>query len=251
MMIVERIAKLAREKAGQLYIRDIRLGVGYTGVQLSNGSCGVAYTFRNDLGANCGVMENAGRLKDLPAEEAAAWAMDLNLAKASAGIAAINALLNEPYTRSVNAMDMMDIRPEDTVGMIGYFHPVVMRFGEKCKKLHIFERKITSPGLLPDWAENILLPQCDVVIITGTTLINKTIDHVLSLCKNAKEIAIMGPSACMAPNIFKEYGVTLLAGSKVTDAAKVMEIISQGGGGQDVLDVTQKICVRLEDRRNG
>ena len=145
-----------------------------------------------------------------------------------------------------NALDLLQIRETDTVGMIGYFSRG-KSLKNTVRKLYIL-KEILRQTALPDWAENMYLPECEV-IITGVTFINKTIDHVLSLCRNAKEIAIMGASTCMAPEVLKNYGVTVLAGSRVTDADKLLRVIAQGGGGLDVLKCTQRISVRISARR--
>lgn len=39
-----------------------------------------------------------------------------------------------------------------------------------------------------------MLPQCQVVILSATTLLNRTVDDLLDLCRNARELAILGPS---------------------------------------------------------
>lgn len=247
--ITEKVAAEALKKTQGLTLADLCIGVGYTGIKLSNHAGGTCFTFRNELGLHSGVLANAGKLTGIPAETAVGMAMSTNLAEASIGVATINAVLNEDFQVGQNALDRMDIRETDTVGIVGYFFPVIKQLKETVRKLYIFERNITDDGLLPDWAENMYLPECDAVIISGVTFINKTIDHVLSLCKKAKEIVIMGASTCMAPDVLKDYGVTLLAGSRVTDADKILQIIAQGGGGLDVLEYTQKICVRISERR--
>ncbi|NLP36376.1 MAG: DUF364 domain-containing protein [Firmicutes bacterium] len=248
-MITQKIVLEAQKKAADLTLADVCIGVGYTGVKLANGSGGTCFTFRNELGLHSGVMKNAGQLQGMKAAAAVEMALSVNLAEAAVGVATINAILNEGFTGGKNALDLLQIRETDTVGMIGYFQPVAKSLKNTVRKLYIFERNITADGLLPDWAENMYLPECDVVIITGVTFINKTIDHVLSLCRNAKEIAIMGASTCMAPEVLKNYGVTVLAGSRVTDADKLLRVIAQGGGGLDVLKCTQRISVRISARR--
>jgi len=249
MLITQRVAAEALKKADGLSIADLCIGIGYTGVKLSNGAGGTCFTFRHELGLKCGPIQGAGTLIGMPAADAIEMAMSTNLAEASIGVATINAILNEDFDAGEDAVDVMDIRASDTVGMVGYFYPVVQRIKDNVKKLYIFERHITDEGLLPDWSENIYLPECDVVLITGVTFINKTIDHVLSLCKNAKEVVIMGASTCMAPDVLKDYGVTILAGSRVTDPDGLLRVIAQGGGGLDVLNYTEKLCVRIAERR--
>jgi len=250
MLITQRVAAEALKKADRLSIADLCIGIGYTGVKLSNGAGGTCFTFRRELGLKCcGPIQGAGTLIGMPAADAIEMAMSTNLAEASIGVATINAILNVGFEAGKDAVDEMDIRPSDTVGMVGYFYPVVKRIKDTVKKLYIFERHITDECLLPDWCENIYLPECDVVLITGVTFINKTIDHVLSLCKNAKEVVIMGASTCMAPDVLKDYGVTILAGSRVTDPDGLLRVIAQGGGGLDVLNYTEKLCVRIAERR--
>ncbi|HHX74593.1 MAG TPA: DUF364 domain-containing protein [Firmicutes bacterium] len=247
-MITEKIAVLAASRAEGRTLAEAVIGVGYTGVKLSDGSGGTCFTFRHELGLQNRALSNAGKLNGMPVAEAVELAMSTNLAEASLGVATINAVLNTAYSAGENGLELLEIRPADTVGMVGYFYPVVQQLRQAVKQLYVFERNLTEEGLLPDWAENIYLPLCDVVIITGVTFINKTIDHVLSLCRRAQEIAIMGASTCMAPEILREYGVTLLAGSRVTDADSLLRVIAQGGGGQDVSAYTEKISVRLARR---
>ena len=249
-MITKEIADIAISKAKGLTVKDACLGLGYTAVQLSDDTCGACFTFRNDLGPKCGVIPEAGTLIGQSAETLIEKAMSINLAEASLGVATINAVLNESFTGGNNAIDEMDIRPEDTLGLIGNFVPILKKFKDKVKEVYVFERVLTDDYLIPDWAEEIYLPKCDVVVITGVTFINKTLDHILEMSHNAKEIVIMGPSTCMAPEILKEHGVTLLAGSRVADAESLMKTVAQGGGGLDVANHMDRLSVRLSDRRD-
>jgi uncharacterized protein (DUF4213/DUF364 family) len=248
-LIVEEIIEYVRDDAVQRRIADLRIGLGYTAVMLDDGSCGLAFVFRSELGPKCGLVEEAGNLIGTGCSLMLNWAMDINLAKASVGIALINALLQrrlESFTRK-NALGMLDIRQGDTIGMIGYYKPVLEKYRDMLKGTYIFERNMTDDvNMYPDWAEQIYLPRCDVVIITGTTLVNKTLDHVLEMSKNAREIAIMGPTTCLCPEVFRNYGVNIIAGVKVTDPEGALRIASQGGGGPNLGSVTEKLCMRIK-----
>jgi uncharacterized protein (DUF4213/DUF364 family) len=46
------------------------------------------------------------------------------------------------------------------------------------------------------------IEKSDVVIITGTTIVNHTIDPILSYIKNEVRAAIIGPTASMIPDAF-------------------------------------------------
>jgi uncharacterized protein (DUF4213/DUF364 family) len=232
-MIVDKLSTLALQHAENQKIEDIRIGLGYTCVLLDNNACGLAYTFRNELGTCCGVMQEAGELIGKSAKEMISWAKSPHLLKAAIGIATINAILHSDLHsyESGNIIDEIDVKPKETFGMVGHFKPILTKVRNLTKNIYIFEKQpIQEPDVYPDSAIEVYLPKCDVVLITATSIINKTIDTLLQYCKKARKIYIVGPSTPLCPEAFKEYGVTILAGSVVKNHKKALEIISQGGG---------------------
>jgi uncharacterized protein (DUF4213/DUF364 family) len=130
--------------------------------------------------------------------------------------------------------------------MIGYFGPLVEPIKKRAHAFHVFERKADPEyEILPESATRDLLPECQVVIMSATTILNHTIDAMLDLSKNAGEIAILGPSTPFIPEIFDRHGVTLLSGLKVTDPAQVLRTVSEGGGTRQFLGATRKLTLRL------
>ena len=74
-------------------------------------------------------------------------------------------------------------------------------------KSDLFERKpIPDLGVLPDSAAGDLLPECQIVVLSATTLLNQTIDGLLAYCKAAREIAILGPSTPFSARSSQEAG---------------------------------------------
>ncbi len=109
------------------------------------------------------------------------------------------------------------------VTVVGHFpHPE--KLCTHCK-LSILERN-PRPGDLTDTAAEYILPEQDVVFITGTPFINKTITRLLELTRGAV-ICMVGPSTPMNPLLF-EHGITSLSGLVVTDRAGVAEAIQIG-----------------------
>ena len=111
----------------------------------------------------------------------------------------------------------VDVLPTDTVGMVGYIEPIAEKLLERAK-LIVFDSGVSKSGRQIDIISKMedqpkLLPSCDVVLITGTTIINGTIDELLNLCKNAREIVLVGSSTPMFPEAFKKTNVTVLAGA--------------------------------------
>lgn len=246
-MIVEELIRFANKLSNGKKLEDIRIGLGMTAALLDDGSCGLSFTMNTEATAHCHVLDEAGNLAGSNACDITGWAMDINPIRASVGIAVMNALYSAgvPGSTNENAMDAIDIRSGDTLGMVGHFEPVLKKHGNRIGKAYVFDRIPDAKGVYPDWAEDIYLPRCDVVVITGTTLINKTIDHVLSLCNSAREIVVMGASTCLCPEVFRTHGVHMIAGTRVSDAKNALRAVSEGGGVPQLRSFTEYVCVRV------
>ena len=156
-----------------------------------------------------------------PAVQAAAALLSWNFPEASQALAVVNASLNTkerltaldcylPY--EIHYTDGLDFRGK-TVGMIGHMHgPKHMR--QQAREVYVLERD-PQPGDYPDSACEELLPTCDIVLISGSTLINKTLPRLLELSRQAYTI-LVGPSVPMLPELL-DYGIDRLAGMVVTD----------------------------------
>lgn len=157
----------------------------------------------------------------MPLRELAQTAKSWNLAEAGFGMAAINAFYNTPQRlERLNAFEPFDKYCTDGLDLHGKHIGVVGHLNmprsvyEQAASLRILERS-PRPGDYPDSACDWLLPQCDVVIMTASTLVNKTLPHLLELCQNAYTI-LTGPSCPMCPDLL-ELGIDRIAGLVITD----------------------------------
>ncbi len=254
-MIIDRIVEQARDRAAERTIRDVRIGLAFLCVVLDDGSLGSSFVFNSEFGSNNGLLKEAGSLIGKSALELSEWTLDMkNLLKSSIGVAVLNALTSFDLPGLVEdreGLDEVDFSPNDTVGMIGYFKPLIPELEPRIGELRVFERKPVAgvPYVYPDWAEERLLKDCDVVIITGTTLINSTTDQIVRYCQSARDIILMGPSTLIYPEAYAETGITVLASSRIKDSAKAsfMELISQGGGGEQLHEIYTKVSIRIAD----
>ena len=150
------------------------------------------------------------------AEAVKSW----NLPEASAGMAVINACFNtpsrlaalgceEPYENYCT--DGVDFCGK-TVGIVGHMNMPgdTLRLA---KDVYILERH-PQPGDYPDSACEYLLPKCDIALITGSSLVNKTLPRLLELCRNAYTI-VTGPTVPMCPELLG-CGIDRLAGLVIT-----------------------------------
>lgn len=167
-----------------------------------------------------------GGLEGLTLRDAARAVKSWNLEEASLGLAAVNCCYNsaanmerlhsyEPFENYCTAG--LELRGR-TVGLVGHLNgPAGLR--EQAKKVYIIERH-PQPGDYPDSACDHILPQCDLVIITGSSLVNKTLPHLLELCRGAYTI-LSGPSVPMCPALL-DFGIDRLAGMVVSDRAAML-----------------------------
>lgn len=106
-----------------------------------------------------------------------------------------------------------------TVCIVGHMHGT--REMHRCAKdIFILERE-PRDGDYPDSACDFLLPKCDIVLITGSSIINKTLPHLLELCRSAYTI-LVGPSVPMCPELL-DFGIDRLSGLVITDRAGMHE----------------------------
>ena len=171
----------------------------------------------------------AGYLETLSGLELAALARSEQPVLASVGVAAINALIPPQPAAWVdlNAEEVIAEHGEGkTVVLIGHF-PFIPRLRARVGELIVLE-KCPEPGDIPAEAAFDVIPEAGVVAITGTTLINHTLDDLLELCSPQAHVILLGPSVPLSPVLF-DYGINLLCGSVVTNIEPVLRTVMQAG----------------------
>lgn len=87
------------------------------------------------------------------------------------------------------------------------------------------------PYYLPPERAGECVPEADLLVITGVTILNDTLPGILAMAKKDAEILVVGPTASMLPDCLFSKGVTMLGGIQVTKADALLDIISEGGSG--------------------
>lgn len=163
----------------------------------------------------------SGDYTGMPLKTLAQAAKSWNLTESSFGMAAVNACFNTPQRlEALDAYEPFDKYCTDGVDLRGKHIGVVGHLNmprsvyEQAASVRILERD-PRPGDYPDSACDWLIPQCDVVIMTASTLVNKTLPHLLELSKDAYTI-LAGPSCPMCPQLL-DFGIDRIAGLVITD----------------------------------
>jgi len=208
-------------------VRDIRQGPFQTAALTRN--CGLASTPHeyNHRHGDSAVKE-AGLLMEKGALELARMAYSTSLLEAAIGMATINSLLEVDDKRclSLNAGALLAEKGEGKkVAIVGHF-PFVPKLRQTVKELWVIEQHPREGDFTEDEAEN-LIPQADVVGITGTAFTNHTIEHLLGLCRPEAYVIILGGTTPLSPVLF-DYGVDAISGTKVVDTEAVLRCVSQG-----------------------
>ena len=247
--ILEELIEIVEPQAGSRTVADVRIGLGYTAVLLDSGACGLAYSFRSEAGVTCSLLQEAGTLVGRPASELIRWLLKPNVLQSAVGLATVNALVEPPGSHLVHGdlAEILDVQPDWTVGMVGYFGPVIAKLRERVARVLVFERRVTEePDVYPDWAAFELLPTCQAVVISATTLINHTFDLLVQAASSARVIAVLGPSAPLVSEPFRRRNVTHVSGVVVRDAGRVLEIVSQAGGTRNFKDAVERVNLVLD-----
>jgi len=166
--------------------------------------------------------------------------------ESSTAVACANALEPGDERRPGHFLDVLDLRPDDTFGMIGNFIPLLDRIRARVGRLHVFEQiDEEAEGILPARLEPELLPRCSVVVISGTTLVNHTLDGLLALCTGAREVVLAGPSTILLPEAYRGTPVTWIAGARVRSPEEVLPRIAADFTFHELRPYLHKVLMRV------
>jgi uncharacterized protein (DUF4213/DUF364 family) len=190
--------------------------------------CGLASTIIGDKPHGHERVRQVGRLHEKSAKALAEFAFSDNLLEASIGVAALNSLIDvdDRLAVELNAMDVLLERGRaQRVALVGHF-PFIPQLRQVAAQLWVMEQQPVE-GEYPAEAAVDLIPQADLVALTGSALINHTLDRLLALCRPGAQVVVLGPSAPLSPVLF-EHGASLISGAKVIDEQAVLRTVGQG-----------------------
>ena len=199
-------------------VREVRAGSYW--VAAWSRYCGLAST----LGDSTEV--DVEKLRGKSGRALAEMALSPVWREAAVGIAAINSLLevDEGRCHELNARDLlMERGAGKKVALVGHF-PFVPQLREAVGELSVLELQ-PRPGDLPSSEASRVIPEADIVAITGTAFISDTMEELLSYCRPDSLVVLLGPTAPLSPILF-EHGVDIICGSRVTDVAAVLTQVS-------------------------
>jgi uncharacterized protein len=237
----------------EMTVERVVIGLFFTGVKLSNGSAGSCATPIKTIPeavccpSSAMAMPFPGKLAGRRAADLAREALSGHGIRRAVGIAAVNALADYCWQRrphpdvelcvGIEAFDATEIRKGDKVVVVGAFVPFLKELKRRGQPFLVLEQDAATlkADELPFFrqAERApeILPEADVVLITGSTLVNNTLEDLLALARPEARVTIVGPTVGMRPDAFLARGADVLGCVRITAPDAFLDLLAEGGSG--------------------
>jgi hypothetical protein len=240
MRILEELISMLNVNASA---KDIRQGVFHTGVLTRN--CGLASTLPRDaLRQERPLVKEPGTLVQKSTLELSQMAHSESILEAAIGMATINSLIpiDSESCVELNARDLIAEKGQGkSIAMVGHF-PFIPKLREIAKELWVIEKNPRDDDFTEEEAEN-LIPQADVVGITGTAFTNHTFENLLTFCRPNAYVVVLGDTTPLSPFLF-DYGVDAISGTKVVDPELALRCVSEGANYRQIRGVRRLTMMR-------
>jgi uncharacterized protein (DUF4213/DUF364 family) len=247
------IREMVTAEKDSVTVERVVLGLFFTGVKLSNGHGGVCYTPIKTIPeavccpSSARAMPASGRLRGRNALKIAGESLSGSPIQKAVGIAVMNALsdsyLDQGQSRGyaiksgVDPVDDLPLSDDAFVVVVGALAPYLKLLKTRGKPFCVLEQDPATlkanemPFYSPAERAFEKVPLADILIATGTTLINGTLEGLLALAKPGANVIVVGPTASMLPDAFFRRGVSVVGGIRVTAPDALLDALAEGGSG--------------------
>ncbi|MFQ5485022.1 MAG: Rossmann-like domain-containing protein, partial [Desulfobacterales bacterium] len=164
-------------------------------------------------------------------------------------LAAINAICQHvmrvtsfEVDSATDSHGLLSISAGDRIGMVGLFFGLTKTIRKTGAELVVIEKKeqlIQKYPDLPITLDVTKLSTCNKILCTSTTILNHSLDEVLTHCSPDAFVSIIGPSAGYFPDPLFARGVDVVAGRVVKNGARFLQLLSER---KRWGDATQRTC---------
>lgn len=264
-MIIEKTYNFLRQAYPELIekvvIDHVQVGVFLTAVRLSDGSCGVASTLSSPP-THCRKKDRKfdaftptkirGRaIKELFGNSPGNYITDtLKLAVLNAISSGI--INNGKYkiVEDTDPVDLLDLNSQKKITIVGAFNSYIRKISETNSVLNVLELNENTfidehkRYYVPAGEYTKLLPASDIIIITGLTLVNNTINGLLDVIPDKCLVVITGPSSSIVPDVLFKHKVDIIGATKIHDPQMLFDVVREAGTGYHLFEYcASKICI--------
>ncbi len=204
---------------------------------LDDGSAGISYVSIPDEHIDRYLQLDPRKYRQRAVQELALGFGSKDPVEDMIGMAAINAICQHvmrtdklPLNETEDSLGKLNLCQGDTLGMVGFFRPVLHQVQQLGAGLIVLEKNsnlVLQYPELPMTMDPERLKECNKILITSTTVLNKTIDSILPFCGAAELIAVIGPTAGFLPDPLFSRGVDIVGGRYVHDGEALLDSISR------------------------
>ena len=166
--------------------------------------------------------------------------------KVSVAIATLNALSARCWDQGIagdysiqfaDGLDAVRMSDESSIAVIGAFVPVLRKLKGRKGVWWVIEqdpktlKKDEMDHFIPADDSEDTIATADVLIVTGVTLVNHTLEAILGADRQDAEIAVIGPTASMLPDALFHHGVRVVGGVWVRKPDELLDVLAAGGSG--------------------
>lgn len=249
MKVASALYDFCADKAKQVAVETLSIGIGYTAVTTSDGGIGLAYTYF-ETKKSCSMVETTIDYEGKRASLLLEKLHSEHPIERSAAFALVNALNHSKAmelpqdTNNTLLYDTLEMREGTRIAMVGLFAPLLRAFESRKALVEVLDasRGVGNPGpfyeKLGSWAH--------VLILTSTSLLNGTCEGILGRVGKGVTTVLLGPSTPMVPEAFRDLPVQVLAGSVPTDRERVLKAVRHGMGTPMLHKYSRKVLQVLQ-----
>jgi uncharacterized protein (DUF4213/DUF364 family) len=230
----------------------------------TNGQCGISMNFTDCQQAFGKPQVDIARLQKFVGANlfdlASAYVRSKSWQEKSIGVSAISALSQPLITaeaitkRGFRVLEEAPppdsllqfgalLQPDDVAVIVGYGGKIEQLVG-KCREIHVTDIRpreafqtllvdqqvsFTTPQVLihGETDNRKVIPQASAVLISGSSLVNGTIDELLGYAQKARVVRLWGPSASVIPDVLFDRGLNFLDTVRVSSPEAFARSIMQ------------------------
>jgi uncharacterized protein len=242
-----------KDQIEKLIISDVRIGINLTAVRLSDGSVGTSSTITDnqpfcsksnrDFSDFTPLKIRGQKVSDfLETTKVTTILASLRIAVLNAISSKIISSGNYMIIEDCDPVQLVDLSSRKTITIVGAFHSYIRKISDTPNKLYVLEKNKDSLAteykkfFIDSEDYKTILPDSDIIIITGQTLVNNSIDYLLQAISPGAVVIVTGPSGSIIPDILFENGVSIIGASRITKPDILFDVVSDGGTGYHLFE---------------
>ena len=248
-------------------IDRVVIGIYFTAVKLSSGFAGMAkteidfrccnsYKHKRNFGDFSPGKIQGQKITDIfEKAESTDVINNVRLAVLNAVSAEMISYSKYNVIEDKDPIELLDLSQQKTICLVGAFQSYINKIAETKNKLFVLELNENAFDVnqkhfyvpAEKYAET--FSKSDIIIITGATLANDTLDNLLESIPEHAQTILVGPSSSLVPDVLFEHKVDIIGSTRIYEAEQMFTIISEGGTGYHLFgNCAKKICI-INDRK--